>query len=64
MDETVAKVAAPVNGYKSYIGATILALGQVSTMLGRPDIGGALEVLGQLVLTIGISHKFAKATAP
>lgn len=62
MGETIEKATAPIDGYKSYAGAAIIAIGQIASSMGRPDVGGALEILGQFVLSIGIAHKFAKAS--
>ena len=50
-------------GWKTIAGSTLIAIGNLLKPHGYPEIGDALISLGQMLLGIGIAHKFTKLEA-
>ena len=50
----------PFDGYKSYIGAAVMAAGAFLNALGYAELGAALTQFGTAVLGLGLAHKLAK----
>jgi hypothetical protein len=50
-----------LNGYKSYIGATLIGLGAAAAALGYPDLAALVTRLGEAIGLMGVAHKLAKA---
>ena len=49
-----------LDGYKSYIGAALMAAGAALDALGYVELGVALRNFGTAVLGLGLAHKLAK----
>lgn len=49
-----------MNGYKSYIGAAIVAISAGLNYLGMTELGDAFQTFGFAILGAGVAHKVAK----
>jgi len=50
-----------LDGYKTWIGAGIMAIAAALTYLGNPELGKAFETFAFGVLTVGVAGKIAKS---
>lgn len=51
-----------MKGWKTWVGAGIVAAGAFVTALGYPDVGKAIVALGAALGLVGVAHKIEKTT--
>ncbi len=49
-----------LDGYKTYIGAALMAAGVFLAQVGYVELGDAMRQFGMAVSVVGVGHKLAK----
>jgi hypothetical protein len=49
-----------LNGYKTYIGGALIAIGAFLKTIGQQEYGEAFVMFGEAVAVVGLGHKLAK----